>query len=652
MTFVAAVADALLPGAAVDETDGTLRAALAEIYARAKKWRPDTPFDKWTGVEREALLREVLDSGSPGAAELERLREQLVIARYGHASSWPEVGFRPLPPDTSWPEAPRESVSTVPLPRAASQYDVVIVGAGAGGGVAARVLTAAGLSVLLVERGPALDVADLPLDHARSARAHTGAARQADIGADATARIVEDEIVLPRSALWNANAALVGGGTRVYGAQAWRMSPEDFRMASEYGEPFVDWPISYDDLERYYDRVEWEIGVCGQAEPQPWDGPRSRAYPMPPISAPATREILERGAAELGWTAGTPPLLINSVARDGRAACVRCATCVGFACHAGAKNGTHNSAVRRAWESGGCDVVERCVAKRVVCEPGRRVRGVELVWGSHERTIHARHVVVACGAIESARLLLASGLATRYGQVGRYLQGHLYTGAIGVFDDEVEDCVGPGPSICVTQFRHHNDGLKGGGILARDFVPTPIEAHRNLAEAGFIPRMGLSSVAAFASVFRRAASVVGPTHEVPQAGSRVTLDERIRDRYGVPLVRLTSSGLHAEDRATGDFLAERAAQWLRASGSRRVAKVSWAFGKGPSADQHQAGTCRMGTHPRSSVCDSWGRVWGHEGVSVADASLHVTNGGVNPVLTIMALAWRVSECLAADLGRS
>jgi choline dehydrogenase-like flavoprotein len=149
--------------------------------------------------------------------------------------------------------------------------------------------------------------------------------------------------------------------------------------------------------------------------------------------------------------------------------------------------------------------------------------------------------------------------------------------------------------------------------------------------------------------YRRAQFVVGPIQEVPSAASRVTLEPSVSDRNGMPAVRLLADAAEANDVRAAEFLGQRAAAWLRASGARTVTPLKWALSKGPSAGQHQAGTCRMGTDPRTSVTDQWGRVWGHDGVTIADSSLHVTNGGVNPVLTILALAWRISERLAGEL---
>jgi choline dehydrogenase-like flavoprotein len=545
-------------------------------------------------------------------------------------AAWAGFGYRDMVPGTRWPAAD----DFVPRPVAApgDAYDVVVIGAGAGGGVVACVLAEAGRHVLLVERGESLGRAQLPRDHLRSARVWTGRERPVDLPAG-NPRVVADAEVSPADPLWSANAFTVGGGTRVYGAQAWRFCPEDFRMGATYGAPFPDWPIAYDDLEPYYDRVEWDLGACGPDGPRTHDGPRRRGYPMPPVAPGVAAPVLAAGAGRLGIATAAVPLLINSVPYNGRPACIRCGTCVGFACHAAAKTGTHNTVIMRALATGRCDLVTGTAATRLISE-GRTVVGVAL----GDRVVRSGHVVVAAGAIESARLLLVSGVGNQ--GVGRHLQGHRYAGAVGVFGEVVQDCVGPGPVISTTDFRHHNPGVAGGGILANEFVPTPVEAYAKLTRAGLI-----TGVDELGDIYPRSQFVVGPLQELPRPDSRVTL-AAVRDANGVPVARLDAPAAPPEDRRAAALLGERADAWLRAAGAERTARLLYEPARGPSAGQHQAGTCRMGADPATSVTDEWGAVWGHAGVTVADAALHVTNGGVNPVLTVMALAWRIGEHLA------
>jgi choline dehydrogenase-like flavoprotein len=375
---------------------------------------------------------------------------------------------------------------------------------------------------------------------------------------------------------------------------------------------------------------------------------RARGYPMPPFAPNAAEPVLARGAEALGLATAAIPLLINSVPYGGRPACIRCGTCAGFACHADAKTGSHNTTIPRALATGRCDLLTSTTATRLITE-GSTVVGAELARPGRHLSARARHVVVAAGAIETARLLLVSDVGTAHDQVGRYLQGHVYAGAAGIFEEPVQDSVGPGPSISTTDFRHHIDGSLGGGILANEFVPIPVEAYLKLSAAGLVPAWGQAGADAMRAAYTRTQLIVGPIQEVPTAASRVTLEPTVLDRNGMPAVRLLSGSREPNDLSTGDFLGRRAEEWLRASGARSTARLMWAPARGPSGGQHQAGTCRMGSDPRTSVTDTRGRVWGHDGVTVADGSLHVTNGGVNPVLTILALAWRVSEQLAGEL---
>lgn len=542
-----------------------------------------------------------------------------------------------------------------------SGYDVIIIGSGAGGGIAAGVLAEAGKRVLLLERGRQLDHGSIGRDHLRNHRlAQYGHNTGPELTGNPRVLVHGDgrtQVVPPHHGGWQNNAMCVGGGTRVYGAQAWRFLPDDFRMASRYGVPdgssLADWPLGYDELEPFYERAEWEIGVAGDHAGNPLAGPRRRGYPMPPVWDNPSRTVLQRGAAALGWHAFPAPLAINTVPYDGRAACVRCANCVGFACPSDGKNGTHNTLIPRALASGRCELVTGAMVERIDSDAHGTVGGVSY-WieedgRSVRRTARAAVVVVACGAIESARLLLNSasgrephGLGNGSDQVGRHLQGHYYPGAFGLFDQPVIDGRGPGVSIATCQFNHGNPGIIGGAMLANEFVKMPIMFWKGALPPG-LPRWGLAAKRYMRENYARAIQVQGPVQEIPSPLARVSIDPAVRDRYGVPVVRLSGT-THPETVRTAEFMRHRAEEWLRASGATRV----WSYAPGLylSGGQHQAGTCRMGDDPRSSVTDRWGRVHGHDNLFIADGSVHVTNGGFNPVLTIMALAFRTAQGIA------
>jgi choline dehydrogenase-like flavoprotein len=395
-----------------------------------------------------------------------------------------------------------------------SEYDVIVVGGGAAGGIVAGVLSEAGKRVLLLERGRNLSFADEKRDHLRN---HRFGPYGHNTGPDLVGnpRVTVDEngrarIVNPIEGGYENNAMCVGGGTLIWGMQSWRFAPTDFRMASHYGVPegssLADWPISYDDLEPYYERAEWQVGVAGDASKLTHEGYRKREFPMPAVPDNPSRLLLTEGAKSLGWKSHPVPLAINSVPYNGRQACIQCAECVGYQCPTDAKNGSRNTLFVRAIASGNCTVVTQAIAEKIETDSQGHVTGVSY-FVDHGSTVErvtasASQVVVSGGAVESARLLLNSksdmhpnGLGNANDQVGRNFFGHIYTGAYAQMPTNVIDGLGPGVTIGTTQFVHDNPGIVGGGLLANEFIKTPIH-FVNAAMARELParRAGLRAV--------------------------------------------------------------------------------------------------------------------------------------------------------------
>jgi choline dehydrogenase-like flavoprotein len=537
-------------------------------------------------------------------------------------------------------------------------YDAIIVGAGAGGGVAAGVLAEAGKRVLLIERGRDLAFRDIPRDHLRNHR-FTRYGHNTGPDLDGNPRVFVDaggaeHVIRPHEDDYQNNAMAVGGGTRVFGAQAWRYLPADFAMASTYGVPagssLADWPIGYDELAPYYQRAEWEIGVAGDSVASARHWRRDKDFPMPAVPLNHQGALLRRGAAALGWETLSAPLLINTVPYGGRAACIQCQHCVGFACPSNAKNGTHNTMIPRALATGRCVLVSEAMVERIDCDRAGHAAGVTYVGRDGMRhSPRAEVVICAAGAIETARLLLLSagphdphGLGNQHDQVGRNLQGHYYPSGFGLLPESVYDGQGPGVTTATVRFNHGNPGLIGGAMLADEFIVLPIMFWaRNLPPD--LPRWGLANKQWMRENYGRVIRVTGPVQEIPSPDARVTLDPAVRDRWGLAVARLSGT-THPETVRTAQFMHERAREWLRAAGATEI------WGKPPrlriSGGQHQAGTCRMGDDPAASVVDRNCRVHGYENLYIADGSVHVTNGGFNPVLTIMALAFRTAEHVA------
>jgi choline dehydrogenase-like flavoprotein len=532
---------------------------------------------------------------------------------------------------------------------------------GAAGGILAGVLSEGGRRVLLLERGRDLTYAEIPGDHVCNHRLSLHGDNTTPDPSGHPRVFVDPSgrahTVLPHDSRYHLNAYTVGGGSRVWGMQAWRFHPDDFRMASRYevpeGSSLADWPIGYDDLAPYYERAEHEVGIAGD-HAGTTHAPRARDFPLPPVPRSPSAQWLARGAESLGWRTFTPPLAVNTAPYQGRAACIQCAQCIGFACPTNAKNGSHNTLIPRALATGRCTLVTRAQAARILTDATGRATGVEYLAPIspesatiERRTAYARTVIVSSGAIESARLLLLSssslhpdGLGNHSGHLGRHVQGHYYPIAYGLLPPGIEQSLlGPGVSVATTQFNHGNPGVIGGAMLANDFVKLPLIFWRQSLPPD-TPRWGLANLRAMRALFRRGIDVRGPVQEIPSPDSRVALDPSVRDLLGLPVARL-SGATHPETIRTAEFIRQRAEDWLRASGAERV--WSWPAERKFSAGQHQAGTCRMSADPRDGVTDPFGRVHGHDRLFVCDGSLHVTNGGFNPALTIMALAFRTAE---------
>ena len=537
----------------------------------------------------------------------------------------------------------------------------MVVGAGAGGGIVAEQLALAGITVALLERGRKQQFNDTGHDELRSQRTTVlgNAFGPAD---DRSVRQVQTadgkfHEVLPSEGAYNNVAACVGGGTQSYGAMAWRYMEKDFQLRTVYGAPagssLEDWPITYHELEPYYTKAEWEIGVSGKAGANPFEPPRSKPYPMPPLPYNTEASLLFPAARKLGWHPFPIPMAINSIQYMGRPGCIGCPHCVGFGCEVNAKSSTAVTVIPRALATKHCQLRTDAMARRIVTNDQGRATAVDYIQGGQEYTQPCRAVVVSCSATESPRLLLnsasklfPSGLGNRHDWVGRNLQGHSYAGAYGLFEHDIFDGSGPAARVAASDFSHGlPNGLRGGGVMANEFIRLPYLFSRSSLPPG-MPRWGLEHKQFVRKYYKRSAGIKSPVQEMPVFESRIQIAPDLKDSYGIPTIRL-SGHRHPEDAKVGHFLAERSEQWLKEAGASKT----WLSlpGNGLSGGQHQAGTCRMGKDPKTSVVDPYCRVHDMDNLYVVDGSVHVNNGGFNPSLTIQAIAYRASEQMVKNL---
>lgn len=539
--------------------------------------------------------------------------------------------------------------------------DAIVIGAGAGGGIIAKELACSGMKTVLFERGGCATYDYHPNDELMNQRLHIiGAVHGPDRRKSPYVEVAKDGSIVksrPDRLDYTIIAACVGSGTVSYGAMAWRFMPQDFRLKSIYGCPegstLADWPISYDDLEPFYEKAEWEIGVSGDNSKNPFAPPRKKNFPMPAFEFNKEAKVVAAAAERMGLHPFPIPMLRNSVPYNGRAACIRNRTCCGYACPVDAKNGTQNTVIPKAIESGNCELRTHCVVAEILMD-GKRAKGVRYFDENNEEKIQtADVVVVAASACESARLLLNSrtslfpnGIGNNFDNVGRNLQSHAYTGAWGLFDYDILELNGPGATLGISDFNHNEKEGIIGGVLCTEFYVLPYGFSR--ARPPSYPKWGREHKKFQRQNYRRMVRLHGPVQDVPTPGMRVQVEDSVRDFWGIPVTKFSGSR-HPLDRKHCQFLSEKAASVLREAGAKQV----WmnVGGLGRAGGQHQCGTCRMGDDPKTSVVDPNCKVWGVDNLYVGDGGVLVSAGGFNPVLTIMALAYRTGAHIAGEFAK-
>ena len=295
------------------------------------------------------------------------------------------------------------------------RVDAVIVGAGASGGIVAKQLATAGWNVALLERGPWLQ----KFGHLETRDAWVTGVGDVPFGPDPTGvRTVRKNdrdtarVVRPRDALYGTLPAMVGGGSVYYGAMAWRFRPETFRLHSLLGTVaganLADWPVTYDELEPYYEKAEQELGVSGDINP--FEARRNKPLPLPPVPDNREAEVLYPAAQKLGWKPFHTPLAILSEPYRGRQACVRCAFCNGFGCEVGAKSSTLVSVIPEALKTGHCHLIPLAFVREITVDNHGQPDGVlyQSAGSKQWRKMSARVIVVCASATETPRLLLNS----------------------------------------------------------------------------------------------------------------------------------------------------------------------------------------------------------------------------------------------------
>jgi len=532
--------------------------------------------------------------------------------------------------------------------------DFVIVGSGAAGGIIARELSMAGFSTVVLEQGPHLQPGDFRHDEwsYRHNEALTWGGRH---GHPQTFRRTENETaqVTERVALGYAHN--VGGSSVHFSGNFWRLREVDFIERSLLGPiagtNFADWPITYAELEPYYTKVDWEIGVSGLQGP--WDPPRSRDYPCPPMPPKSSDVLLERAGKILGYQPYPSPLAILSKPFNGRPACVHCGFCNGYGCEVSAKSSSAVTMIPQALASGNCELRTGCTVAKVNTDASGRANEV-IYWDAEgvEQAQSAKAVILSANGAETPRLLFLSasnrypdGLSNSSGMVGKNLMFNGYSWAVGVFDEPVNAYKSVPATRVIHDFYSLDPALGfygGGGIDGRcpsDGTPMASALGGSAPDA---PSWGAAYKKSLRENFTHTAAFVGHTTSLPLSTNNVTLDPTLRDKWGRPALRTTYSD-HPDDISTMKFFLARSMELLEAAGAKKM------WGASPESQNgsvHLLGTCRMGNDPATSVVDKFNRSHDVPNLFICDGSSLVSSSRGQPTMTIMALAFRAAEHIA------
>ena len=540
-----------------------------------------------------------------------------------------------------------------PKYKTSDEVDFVVVGSGAAGGIITKELSENGFRVVVLEQGPYLTEADFT--HNEIKVLNEDLLTNHPKLQPNTFRKTPDEKAKPQRAL--VYGRLVGGTSVHFTANFWRFHEIDFVERSKVGPiagtGFTDWPITYADLEPYYTKVEWEIGVSGLAGASTFDPPRSKPYPMPPLPTKCSGVIFEQAARKLGWHPFPAPMAILSQPRAGRSACINCGFCLAFGCEVGAKSSSLATAVRMAEKTGRCEIRPDSYVHRIELDGNGRATGA--VYFDEQRNVHlqkAKAVVICANGAETPRLLLLSankqfpnGLANSSGLVGKYLMLNSGGISMGVFDEPLNDYKGFAVSRILHDFYEldaQKVGFYGGGGMDARFDVTPINFALGSLPPGS-PRWGKEFKATLAHNFTRTMEIFGHGTSLPLETNSFSLDPDLKDAWGLPALRMTYKD-HPDDLKLANWLNARGLELLDAAG----AKQKWNF---PAQEQqfavHLLGTCRMGNDPKTSVINSDHRTHDVKNLFLCDGSSLVTSGRGQPTMTIEALAFRAADRIRA-----
>ncbi|WP_287982099.1 GMC family oxidoreductase [Acidiphilium sp.] len=508
---------------------------------------------------------------------------------------------------------------------------VVIIGSGAGGGTLGNELAQKGIKTVILEAGPRYDIADFVNDEWPSFAQLAWTDMRTTSG---TWQVAHD---FPNLPAWIVKAV---GGTSIHWAGAsLRFRDWEFKTRSAYGHVpganLLDWPITLEDLEPYYAKAEFKMGTTG-------------TNGIPRLPGNNNFKVMAAGAARLGYKeVHTGNMSINSLPRDGRGACQQIGFCF-QGCKSGAKWSTLYTEIPKGEATGNLEVRDKCMVARIEHDDAGRASAVVYVDadGNMQRQ-RARVVCLACNSLESPRLLLNSasskfpdGLANSSGQVGRNYMRHTTGSVYAAFDKPVHMYRGT-TMAGIIRDEGRNDPTRGFvGGYEMETISLGLAFMAAFLEPGAWGRSFTSGVDDYSNI--AGMWIIG--EDMPQETNRVTLDPVAKDKFGLPVANVHFDD-HPNDIAMREHGFRQGSAVYDAVGATRSFRVP------PYPSTHNLGTNRMSANPRDGVVNKYGQSHDIANLFISDGSQFTTGAGVNPTLTIVTLAIRQADSIAAMMGR-